>query len=77
MRNLPREPIGAAEAARILGVNVATIHRKIAAGDLHAVKAPGGIRAPYMLERSEIVQRARAEAADLLARAEAIEAAAS
>jgi predicted site-specific integrase-resolvase len=77
MRNLPREPIGAAEAARLLGVNVATVHRRIASGDLRGTKAPGGIRSPFILDRAEVVEIARREAAALTARAEAIEAAAS
>lgn len=79
--------VSVAEAAGLLRVHVRTIHRMIAKGDLSGEKAFEGLRAPFVLdraeverlaaERSEVLARAREHAAELTAKARAIEAAAS
>jgi len=43
-----------AEAADLLQVNVRTVHRLIARGQLSGRKAFDGLRAPFLLDRSEV-----------------------
>lgn len=43
-----------AEAADLLHVNVRTIHRLIARGDLRGRKAFDGLRAPFLLDRADL-----------------------
>lgn len=54
MPNIPHQPITAAEAAEILRADVRTVHRLILRGELVGVKAHGGLRAPYLIARSEV-----------------------
>jgi excisionase family DNA binding protein len=52
--------IGVTEAAQLLGVDTRTIHRRILRGELTAEKLNGGLRAAYLLERSEVEAKAAA-----------------
>ena len=47
--------IGVAEAAEILGVNSRTVHRRIIRGDFYCVAKLPGLRAPYILDRDEVL----------------------
>lgn len=55
--------IGVAEAARTLGYDVRTIHRKIKRGELHGTKVSAGLRAAYVLDRAEVERLAAARSA--------------
>ena len=55
MPNLPHDPISVAEAARLLGVDVSTVNRRIRSGQLDGVKVTAGIRSPYVVSRSEVL----------------------
>ena len=48
--------IGVAEAAELLGVDTRTIHRRILRGELQAEKLGVGLRAAYVLSRTDIEQ---------------------
>lgn len=47
------QPIGVAETANLLQVNVSTVHRLIRRGALPAVKMPGK-RGPYVIQKSDV-----------------------
>lgn len=53
--------IGAAEAARLLGVSKATVNRRAAAGQLTAVKMPG-LTGAHLFDRDEIESLANQKA---------------
>ncbi len=63
MPNLPADPITVAEAADLLRVNVSTITRKIRRGELHGAQLHTGIRAPYVVSRTEVLALAAKAAA--------------
>lgn len=46
--------MGSVDAAQLLGVDRETVRRWIHAGKLTAVRGPGGIRAPYILDAREV-----------------------
>ena len=54
--------IGSAEACEMLGIDRATLVRRIAAGKIKALTKMPGARGPYVFELAEI-ERARTEAA--------------
>lgn len=60
MPNIPQEPMTVAEAAVLLHCDVRTIHRMIARGELTAVKAHSGLRAPYLIARADVEASAAA-----------------
>ncbi|NIL76775.1 hypothetical protein RhoFasB10_02902 [Rhodococcus sp. B10] len=53
--------IGAAEAARLLGVSKATVNRRAAAGQLTAHKMPG-VTGAHLFDRDEIESLAKQKA---------------
>ena len=48
------EQLPVTEVARILGCNVRTVHRMIQAGKLPGRRAHQGVRAPYLVMRSDV-----------------------
>jgi len=50
--------IGVTEAAKLLGVDTRTIHRRIERGELFAEKLNEGLRAAYLLNRAEVEAKA-------------------
>lgn len=50
----PQQLIGAAEAAGILHLDLRTVHRKIARGDIPFVAKLPGIRGSFVLDRAEV-----------------------
>ncbi len=66
------EHLTVAAVARLLKRDVRTVHRMIERGDLAAVKAHDGLRAPYLIDRKHVTalviaehERAEAAAAEL------------
>jgi len=51
--------IGVTEAAKLLGVDTRTIHRRIERGELSAEKLNQGLRAAYLLNRADIEAQAK------------------
>jgi excisionase family DNA binding protein len=49
--------ISAAEAAQLLGVHTRTVRRWIVRGEFQTVTKFPGLRAPYILNRSEVLTR--------------------
>jgi predicted site-specific integrase-resolvase len=52
------EFIGSAEACEILGIDRATLVRRIAAGKIRSAFKSPGLRGPYMFTRAEIERHA-------------------
>lgn len=48
------EFIGVSEAARLLGVDVRTVHRKIRRGELPGTKIGDGLRSAYIIDRQAV-----------------------
>lgn len=46
--------IGAAEAARILGVDVRTVHRRVERGEVPFIAKLDGYRGPYIFDRAAV-----------------------
>lgn len=63
MHKLPPDPITVAQAATLLGVNVSTITRKIRRNELGGTQLHDGLRAPYVVSRSEVEALAATDAA--------------
>lgn len=54
MHKTTTAPIGSAEAARILGVDVRTVHRRVERGELPALGKLDGYKGPYIFDRDRI-----------------------
>lgn len=55
--------VSASEAAQLLGVNKRTVHRRIVRGVFHHVTKFPGLRAPYILDRAEVLSHVVSEPA--------------
>ena len=50
----PERYLTTAEAAAALGLDITTVCRRIRRGEIHAVKAHPGLRAPYLVSADDV-----------------------
>jgi excisionase family DNA binding protein len=54
--------IGVVETAQILGVSIRTVQRKLSTGQIPGTKLNDGTRAPYLLDRQQVLDLAEKRA---------------